>query len=213
MTSAAYETGPARRGGRRPPESRWLRRWQGQNECCAGIRSTAPPVGWYGRLSFGAGATGARLDGVFECGNQNRALHAEFGAMVQGEIPQEFLAPGAESEQNFAAVAVAALAMDVTSGGQPVHEFHSAVMLNLQAFGQFAHKRRHAGWKPFQRKHQLMLMGLQTGSACRLFAEAQKAANLVAEFRQRLIVRKDFRFRHIYIVSRYIVYRTGKRSR
>jgi hypothetical protein len=150
------------------------------------------------------GVVRVRLDRAFEGSKQSRPLHAEFGAMVQGEFPKDLFPLGCEREQDLAAVFAATLAGYKTFCGQAIYEFDCAVMLNLQALGQFANPGTHPWRQAFQGEHQLMLVRLQAGGACDTFAEVEEASNLVAQFGQGLMVGLGFRVQHICIVSRYI---------
>ena len=80
--------------------------------------------------------------------------------------------------------------MDEASGLQAVHQFHGAVVADLHAVGQFANPRPHPGRHALDGQHELILAPLQARLLHHLLAEVEKAANLVTELRQRLIVRQ-----------------------
>ena len=71
-------------------------------------------------------------------------------------------------------------AQDKAALYHPVHEFDCTVMLDLQPLGQNADARLAL---TSHRQQQLVLLGLESCCARRLFAEVQKPANLVANLR------------------------------
>ena len=109
---------------------------------------------------------------------------------MQREFPQHLLPFGSQREQHFTPVLASALPPDIPAGRQPIHQLHCTVVLDLQTLGQFPDPRPHALGQSFERQHQLMLPWLQRGSPGSLLAKVEKAANLVAQFRQRLVIRQ-----------------------
>jgi hypothetical protein len=72
--------------------------------------------------------------------------------------------------------------------GQPIHQFDSTVVLDLQPLGDFGHSRTSSRRQSFQSQHELVLSRLQPGPSRVLLAEVQETANLVSQFRKRLII-------------------------
>jgi len=71
---------------------------------------------------------------------------------------------------------------------QPIHQFDSAVMLDLQPLGQFRNLGTNLRWQTLDGEKKLVLTWFQSRVARCSFAKPQKPANLVPEFGQRLIV-------------------------
>src|SRR5215472_12531803 len=63
-------------------------------------------------------------------------------------------------------------------------------MLDLQPFGQIGNASCAAAGHAFYGEQELMLLGLESGRPGGVFAESEKAANLIAELGYGLIVRK-----------------------
>jgi hypothetical protein len=107
---------------------------------------------------------------------------------MKGEFAEYLLAFRGEGKQDFAAITLRARAMDKSSALEAVHEFDSAVMANLHAVCQFADPGPHTGRHALDSQQQLILAAFQASLLHYLLAEVEKAANLVAELRQRLVV-------------------------
>jgi hypothetical protein len=148
------------------------------------------------------------MQGAFQGSDQSRPLQAQLILVMERELAQDLLSRGSKREQYFAAILAAALAADVASRREPVDQFHCAVVLDLQSLRQFADPGANALRQSLQSQHELMLARLEAGVASGLFAEAQEAAYLVAEFRQRLIIGFREALCHAvnYIVLRYFNY-------
>ena len=117
---------------------------------------------------------------------QCAARAAEFGAMFERKLVQHRFALRRQANADLPPVAFRAAAPDQPALRQPVDQSHHAVMAELQALGQLAHARL-AG-RRFDSQKQLMLRGFQPGPPRRLLTEAQKAADLITEFCQGLII-------------------------
>lgn len=74
----------------------------------------------------------------------------------------------------------------------PRNQRHDAMMLRLQAFGEFADVRRLAPGKAFYLEHQQVLQGRDSSPLRQIFAETQVAAQLVAEVGQRFEIRLGY---------------------
>ena len=120
--------------------------------------------------------------------------------MMKGEFAEDFFTFRSESEKDFAAIIVSAGAMDETSGFEAVHQFNGTVMANLHTVRQFANARADARGHAFDGEHELILAALQAGFFNYLLAEMEKAADLIAEFGQCLVVRQS-ELLHAAIVS------------
>ena len=80
-------------------------------------------------------------------------------------------------------------------------------MLELHSFGEHSNGRFRAVRQPAHREKKLVLLGFDAGLARGVFTEAEKTADLVAQFRHRLEVGSARFFLHISyndnIVIRY----------
>ena len=63
-------------------------------------------------------------------------------------------------------------------------------MLDLQAFRQVGNTSGSPTWHPLHCKQELMLLRRESCCTCRLLAEVEKSADLIAKLRDRLIVGK-----------------------
>ena len=93
------------------------------------------------------------------------------------------------------------MAADVAAGGEPVHQFNRTVMLNLKAIGEISYSRSRSAWQSFQSEHELVLARLDPGQVRSLLAEMNKAADLVAQLCQRLVVSLSNRAFHENSIS------------
>jgi hypothetical protein len=71
------------------------------------------------------------------------------------------------------------MAPDEARIGEAIHQFHSAMMLDLQALSNFGNSRTPARWQSFQRQHELVLPRFQSNAARILLTKMQEAANLM----------------------------------
>ena len=110
--------------------------------------------------------------------------------MMKREFAEDLLTLGSERKQNFAPIFLATCAMRKSTSFQAIHQLYSAVVADLHAAGQLANGWTDTGRHAFDRQHELVLASLQTSLLHHLFAEVKKAADLVTELRQRLIVRQ-----------------------
>jgi len=115
---------------------------------------------------------------------------AQFLVVVKSELTENFLAFRGQREQDFAAIALGTSAVNETSGFEAVHQLHRAVVADLHAVGQFADPWPNSGREALDGQHQLILAALEPRLLDHLLAEVEKAANTVAELRQRLVVRQ-----------------------
>src|ERR1700683_1418725 len=111
--------------------------------------------------------------------------------MMKCEFAENLLALGSKRKQNFAPIFLATCAMRKSASFQAIHQLYSAVVADLHAAGQLADGWAYPGRHALDRQHELILAALQPSLLHHLFAEVKKAADLVAELRQRLIVRQS----------------------
>src|ERR1700688_1480286 len=81
--------------------------------------------------------------------------------------------------------------MDKSSRFQAIDQFNGAVVADLHTIGEFAHSRTHSSRHALDCQHQLILAALEASLFYDLLAEVEEAADLVAELRQRLVVRQS----------------------
>jgi hypothetical protein len=74
--------------------------------------------------------------------------------------------------------------------GKPVHQFHRAMMLNLQALSDFGDARTTPRRQSLQRQHELVLSRFQANTSHILFTEVEEAANLMPQLCQGLVIRE-----------------------
>src|SRR5580704_703882 len=110
--------------------------------------------------------------------------------MMKRQLAENFLAFGGEREQDLPAIFLGARAVDESSGLEAVYQLNGAVVADLHAGRQFPNPRPHPSRHALDREHELILAALQPRFLDLLLAEVKEAANLVAELRQRLIIRQ-----------------------
>lgn len=145
-------------------------------------------------------------NGTPQGGDESGSVQAKFCPVLQGELPQHLFTLWSQGKPYFTAVFPAAIAPDIASDREPVHQLNRTVMSNLQPLGQLSNPWADASRQPFQGKHELMLMRLKTSHAGSLLTEVKKTANLMTQFRQRLVVSQAKGLFHAakYIVSRLV---------
>ncbi len=145
-------------------------------------------------------------NGTPQGGDESGSVEAKFCPVLQGELPQHLFTLWSQGKPYFAAVFPAAIAPDIASDREPVHQLNRTVMSNLQPFGQLSNPWADASRQPFQRKHELMLVRLEASHARGLLTEVKKTADPITQFRQRLVVRQAKGLFHAakYIVSRLV---------
>lgn len=131
-------------------------------------------------------------------------MEPKFFLVVQRKLAQHFLAFSSQGQPHLASVVLHAVAPNIATRGEPVHQFNRTVMPNLQALGQFSDSRMGLSVQSLQCQHQLMLVWFDAGGARSLLAEMQKAADLIAQVGQGLVVGCGNRSSHAkkYIVRR-----------
>jgi hypothetical protein len=109
--------------------------------------------------------------------------------MSEREGPQRLLSLWGEANKHLPLISLIPAALDETTIGEPIDEFDRAMMRELEPLGQSADGRFPSLRQPLHGKEQLMLLGFKARSTRSLFAEAEKAAKLIAKFGERLIRR------------------------
>ena len=113
--------------------------------------------------------------------------------MSEREGPQHLFSLWGEGDKHPSLIPLAPAALDETTFGEPVDEFDRAMMRDLEPLGQSTDGRFPSLRQPLHCQQQLVLLGFKTRSTRGLFAEAEKAAQLIAKFGERLIRRdRDF---------------------
>lgn len=140
-----------------------------------------------------------------QCACQFGTGALEFGAMSQCEPAENAASGGGEPHPDFAFIFRAMYPHHRAARFEAVHQFHSTVMLQKKAGGNFADGGLNVLRKPVHRQQQLMLPGFDAMlSRCR-FAEVEELPDLAAELREIAVLLggKIFLAGHIYIVTRY----------
>jgi hypothetical protein len=85
-------------------------------------------------------------------------------------------------QNDLPAVIPGALATQVMSFFEAVHQLHDTVVTQLQALGEYAYAGFAPGGKPAQGQHEHILLGFEACIARRLLASVQVNSDLVTEF-------------------------------
>ncbi|OJY76113.1 MAG: hypothetical protein BGP12_00985 [Rhodospirillales bacterium 70-18] len=94
-----------------------------------------------------------------------------------------------EVEQHAALVGRVGAAGHQAGFGETVGQFGGAVVTDAQPLSQRADCGRAARWQSFELQQCLVLARREAGGARLTLAEIQEAADEIAEFRQRLVIR------------------------
>jgi len=108
--------------------------------------------------------------------------------MKEREERQKVLPPRRELHQHEPAVVLGSNPPDEAAGLHAIHEFHGAVVLDLQALRQDTDRRLPTLWHALQGEEQLVLLWFKARRAGGSFAEMQEAATFIAKLGQRLIL-------------------------
>ena len=156
-------------------------------------------------------STFGRPHGPFQGGDQCRALSAQLGLVAHGQFAKHLFALGSKPQQHLTPVIARPASPHQASGGKPVHQFDGAVVLDLQPLSQGSNSGAQSVRQSLEGQHQLVLLRFQPHFPRCLFAEVKKAANLIAQFGQGLVVGKSQSVLPclLYIVSRYIMKRSN----
>ena len=128
------------------------------------------------------------VDDGIECPQDARADGVDLGAVDGRELREQRLATRGEGEEHQAPVAGASLPAEEPAFLHAVDQLDRAVVENLQALGEGAHRGRNTVRHPLDREQKLMLLRLDPGGTRGLVAEPREAAQLVAKFRQGTVV-------------------------
>ncbi|HWH60338.1 MAG TPA: hypothetical protein VN682_22100 [Terriglobales bacterium] len=104
--------------------------------------------------------------------------------MMKRKLAQHLFPFGGELQVNFAAVFRAALAAHKATCFQTVHQFNGAMVLDLEALGDFGDLGADIRRQPLEREKKLVLTRLKTRLAGCPLAESQEPAYLVPELGQ-----------------------------
>jgi hypothetical protein len=127
--------------------------------------------------------------------------------MTDREFPENRFAARGDFQKDMTPVLAALPLANESVADQPLGQFNSAVVPDVQSLGDFADVGLHALRETFQCQQQLMLLRIKARIHGRLLAEMQKPANLIAEFREGPeIVVGQLIGRHRQIISYYDVF-------
>jgi len=108
--------------------------------------------------------------------------------MDMGEPAEDGFSAAGDANANTPPIVGVRVPRDQSLGHETIDEPDRTVVFDVKTLGEAADGRRQLRRQPFQRQQQLMLARVEPGRTRRAFAERQKAADLIAEFGQRLIV-------------------------
>jgi hypothetical protein len=137
------------------------------------------------------------LDEALEYFYERRSGRLQFLEVVERKCFEKFFAVAGELDEDSSAVIGSAQAGKETSVDKPIDQLDSAVMLQLHSLRQNTDGRLKAVGKASHRQQQLVLLWLDAGGARDIFAETQKAADLIAQLRHRFKVGDFGCLRHI----------------
>src|SRR5579862_431018 len=123
-----------------------------------------------------------------EHGDQPRGDGAQLGSVRERQPAQEPRPRRRQGHDHLPTVARMRRTPYDATRFAPVDELDGAVVAKLQTVGQRPDRRGGAVRHAAHREQELVLLRLQTHVACRLLAEVQETAQLVAKTRQRTIV-------------------------
>jgi hypothetical protein len=129
----------------------------------------------------------------------------EFRPVSQCQPAQGRTASRGQSNPDFTFVVGARASRDCACNFKPVHQFHSAVMLDEKARGNLPNSGLYAFRKTVHGQQQLMLVRFDAMLLCSCLAEMKELADLPPKLGEIaiLIRRKVSVTVHIYIVTRY----------
>jgi hypothetical protein len=128
-------------------------------------------------------------DFVKSC-DQRRSRAAQLVFMLQGQPSEDAFAARTKVNINLTPVFLAQGSAYESSSGQPIDQLDRAVMLDLQSFREIRNTSAPGAGHALYSKQELVLLRLKPrGTGC-VFAESEKATNLVAKLGYGLVVRE-----------------------
>ncbi len=115
---------------------------------------------------------------------QFRPYSTELFLMGLGEPRQNLLAPAGHSDVDSPAIRCGGLSVQQFQLDQTIHQFHGAVMSELQALSQLPDRYHFPSRKPFDGQQSLMLLRGQAGMFGRGLAERKKPPEGVTKGRK-----------------------------
>lgn len=113
--------------------------------------------------------------------------------MRDGKLLKQFRATARDAQYNLAAIGATADSLEQSVSLQTIRQLDRAVMLDLQPLGKHADGGFLCAQQAFNRQQRLMLLWLEARGASGLLAEIYKTPDLVAKFRQCLIIETGMR--------------------
>jgi hypothetical protein len=153
-----------------------IRNWAGFPKVSARSEATAAAFApfedfsWFKLSSFFGGTI--TLDHALECAQQIWPRVPQFLLVVERKLTQQLVSLGSQCQQYLPPVSVTLMTLYQTARCQTIRKFDGTMVLNLQAFGQFADARPHIFWQPLQSQQKLVLPWFKAGLPRRLLAEA-----------------------------------------
>ena len=126
----------------------------------------------------------ALTDHRCKCAHQRRRGRAKLRDPLRGEPRENFFAARGEMQNHLAPVGPRPFPAKELPFFKPVHQFHDAVVAQLQPLGKLANARLAAGGQSAQCQHEQILLRLEVRVARGFLAAVQKDPNLVSEFRK-----------------------------
>lgn len=123
-----------------------------------------------------------------QCGDQGRSGFAQFTKVFRGKLFEQPLTAAGKVNLDLTAIPFPLDTLYQAAVGHPIDQFDRAVMLDLQPFGQIADGRAVGSGEAFRGQKKLVVLRLDVAEPGGLFAEMEKAADLIPKFRQGLII-------------------------
>lgn len=137
-------------------------------------------------------------DDCFKCSHERRPHATQFVLVGKRKAPKQLFSPRSHLNQHLASISIATASCRESSLDQAVHQFHRAVMPDLEPLGESPNRRPLSLGEAFDGKQELVLLRFEAGGPRFSFAEGEKAPDLMPELSQGFVVNRGN-----HIVERY----------
>jgi hypothetical protein len=137
-------------------------------------------------------------DDCFQCSHERRPHAAQLVPVGQRKAPKPLFSPRSHPNQHLASINIATVPCRESSLDQAVHQFHRAMMPDLQSLGESPNRRPLCSRQALDGKQELVLLRLDTSGPRFALAEGEEATDLMPKLGQGLVVNRGN-----HIVERY----------
>lgn len=137
-------------------------------------------------------------DDRLQCSHEGRPHAAQLVLVGLGKAPKQLFTPHSHLDQDLASVDIATASCRESSLDQAIHQFHGAVMADLETFGENPNGRTLSLGEALDGKQELVLLGLEASGPRFAFAEREEATDLIPKLGQGMVVDRGK-----HIVARY----------